>query len=116
MYILENAIAVALVDQFSEDKKSAIIRDVVRAHLTVKADVYGRETALSAQVGTAIREMAKKKTSEVVETWRSEVEAMVETKLGGQYKQAVFTALAKAMNNIDFTGISVTFDFQRYSD
>lgn len=51
--VLENAIAVAIAESFTPERREQIIKDVVRAHLTHKESSYDRETKVEIMMAAA---------------------------------------------------------------
>jgi hypothetical protein len=109
---IQNAIAVALAESFSPERKDRLIKDIVRAHLNVKQNSYDRETLLNQQVGNTIREMARVEVGNLVETWRPKVNEIVAKALGPSFQDALFERLKDALQSIrvDTTSIRVQFD------
>lgn len=109
-----NAIAVALAESFGPARRDALMRDVIRAHLSAKANSYDRETLLSKTVGDMVRGMASEAVREKVETWRPEVEAIVGSALGDTFKGAALAQLQAAMQRVVLSNLSInvtaTFD------
>ena len=79
---IQNAIAVGIAESFSGEKKEAIIRDIVRAHLSVKESSYDKETLLSKVVGQGIRKIASEALAAKVEEARPAIERTVLEVLG----------------------------------
>lgn len=104
---IQNAIAVALVEQFSPERQQQLLLDIVRAHLTVKKDNYSRETLLGAQVGGEIRKMASEHMATVIETWRPQVYKIVEKSMGRKFQENVFAQLEASLKNKMISGISI---------
>ena len=111
---IQNAIAVALADAFSPEKKDALIRDIVRAHLSVKKDSYSRDTLLSAQVGDLIRKVAQEEMVIRVQEMKPEIQKRVRKVLGKQFEESVYLQLEQSLKNIKIVdmSISVTPDFE----
>ena len=111
---IQNAIAVALTDAFSPEKKDALIRDIVRAHLSVKKDNYSRDTLLSAQIGDLIRKVAQEEMVTRVQEMKPEIQKRVRKVLGKQFEESVYLQLEQSLKNIKIVdmSISVTPDFE----
>jgi hypothetical protein len=104
---IQNAIALALVDAFSSEKKDQLIRDVVRAHLTARSDSWGRDTILSKAVGDMLRKTAEDKMRETVASWKPDIEAMVVKKLGEPFKNSIISSLEKSLSNLLVSNLRV---------
>lgn len=109
-----NAIAVALAESFGPDRRDALMRDVIRAHLSVKANSYDRETLLSKTVGDLVRGMAAEAVKAKVETWRPDVERIVGSAMGDNFKEVALNQLSAAMQRVVLSNLSIsvaaTFD------
>ena len=114
--VLENAIAVAIAESFTPERREQIIKDVVRAHLTHKESSYDRETILSKLVGQSIREAAVAKTKELVEKMKPEVDKRVEKLLGPTFKAAVFAALDAALAHVVVSNMVIDIKFNPVCD
>lgn len=75
--VIQNAIAVALAEAFSEERRTEIIRDVVRAHLNHKERSYDKETFLSKIVGKQIREMSLECVKDQLDLFRPDLEKLI---------------------------------------
>ena len=105
---IQNAIAVALVDAFSPEKKDALIRDIVRAHLSAKKDSYSRDTLLSAQIGDLIRKVAQEEIVSRVQEMKPEIVKRVRKVLGKQFEESVYLTLEKSLKNIKIVDMSIS--------
>lgn len=105
--LIKNAIAVAIAETFSPEKKDALIRDVVRAHLQYKENSYDKETILSKKVGEFIRRIALEEVGNVLDTMRPDVERIVQETLGPQFKDSVFANLKRGLQSVIVRNISV---------
>ena len=105
--VLTNAIAVAISTALDDMTRAKVIEDVVRAHLSVKQNSYDRETLLSAQVGNAIRSMAKKALEERLEVLRPEVDNAVKNALGPNFDDEVMDQLKAALSQIVLGSIQI---------
>ena len=105
--LLINAIAVALAQAFTPERKDQLIRDVVRAHLTVKRNAYDKNTILDDQVGALIRQIASEKLREEVESLRPAIEAEIVKALGPNFKTSIVSQVASALQRISFNNLSV---------
>lgn len=102
---IQNAIAVSIAEAFPPEKRDQLLRDIVRAHLSLKQNPYDKETILSAAVGSQIRKIASDKMNEIVAGWRDEVGEIVEKAIGGQYKDSVMLQLQRSLSNITVRGL-----------
>jgi len=105
---IQNAIAVALTDAFSPEKKDTLIRDIVRAHLSVKKDSYSRDTLLSAQVGDLIRKVAQEEMVTRVQEMKPEIQKRVRKVLGKQFEESIYCQLEQALKNMKIVDISIS--------
>ncbi len=113
---IQNAIAVGIAESFTSEKKDAMIRQVVRAHLTMKDD-SGRfgdrdKTILDKAVGDMIRKESEEELGRVMETMKPKVCALVREVLGPQYQEVVFDKLKTALSNIRISNLSVSAVFE----
>lgn len=105
---IQNAIAVALAEALSPERKDAMIRDIVRAHLTVKDGIYGRETVLGKTIGNLLRIEAEKQVREIFEDKVApRVRGIVLDALGPAWVDAICTQLKTAIAKRMVTGITV---------
>ncbi|MCA9817086.1 MAG: hypothetical protein KC652_18375 [Cyanobacteria bacterium HKST-UBA01] len=74
---IQNAIAVAISESFTPERRDELLRDAIRAHLTVKASSYDKETLFSATVNKQLREMVGTELEKEVQKMRPELEALV---------------------------------------
>jgi hypothetical protein len=95
-----NAIAIAIAESFSGERRDAMIRDIVRAHLAYKESVYDKETLLAKRVGKIIRDIAEQKLAEVVQSWEPDIEAVVNRCLGPVCKATVLEQLERAIQRV----------------
>lgn len=112
---IRNAIAVALAESFSGEKKDALIRDVVRAHLQYKENSYDKETILGKRVGGLIRTIALEEVDKVIHSMRPDVECIVSELLGPSFKESVFENLRRALKNVVVKGITIDVNLERES-
>lgn len=104
---LQNAIAVALVDAFSPDKRDALIRDLVRAHLATKIDPYSRETIISRTVGDHVRRVARDILAARLEEMNGEIEAIVRSILGPRFEKQVLDQLKESLGRIYANSLTI---------
>jgi len=113
---INNAIAVALAESFGGEKRDALIRDIIRAHLAHKENSYDKETLLSKRVGQLIRNMTQESFEAEVEKWRPEVDAVVREHLGSQFKTNVFEALRNALTGVVIRNLVLSGEFNADDD
>lgn len=104
---IQNAIAVAITEAFSQDKRDQLLRDIIRAHMSVKQNSYDRETLLSKEVGQMVRSVAVKVMKAKVEEWRPEIEAIVSKMIGPNFKANVTQQLEVALGNMAYRNINI---------
>ena len=105
---LKNAIAVALAESFSGERRDALLRDIVRAHLTHKESQYDKQTMLAKHVGQAIRKMASEALMERLESMKPDVYQIVGEMLGEPFRESVYEHLRNALRHVIVSGISVS--------
>lgn len=107
---IQNAIAVAIAESFSPEKRDALLRDTVRAHLSLKQNSYDKETILSKQVGQQIREYAKEAVKELLEGLKPEIQKITSECLGPQFKESIFEQLKNALAYKTVGAIQINVD------
>lgn len=106
--MIANAIAVAISDAFTPEKRDAMIRDVIRAHLSVKQNSWDKDTLLSKAVGDQIRKMTDESVRERVAQMGDEVRALVTKTLGPQFQESVLTQLQAALGRMATSNLTLT--------
>lgn len=74
---IQNAIAVAIAEAFTPERRDELVRDAIRAHLTIKSSSYDKETLFSTAVNKQLREMVGAELEKEVQSMRPELEALV---------------------------------------
>lgn len=105
--MIANAIAVAIAESFSPEKKDQVIRDIVRAHLATKQNSYDRETILSAAVSTQIRQLASEAVRLKVASMADDVNAAVDKALGPQFRESVMAQLQASLARLTVANIQI---------
>lgn len=105
---ISNAIAVALAESFSGDKRDALLRDIIRAHLSAKENSYDKETLLGKRIGQMVREMAKEALEEEVKKLRPRIVEIVRKALGPGFEEEVCNQLERGLSYRKVEGISVS--------
>ena len=105
---IQNAIAVALAESFSGEKRDALLRDIIRAHLSSKANSYDKETLLSKTVGDMVRKYAQEAVLAEVEKAKPQIEAMVQSVLGPGFADDVCRQLEYGLSRKKVEGIAVS--------
>lgn len=95
---IQNAIAVALAEAFTPEKKDVLLRDLIRAHLTTKKGPYDKETLLSETVNTHIKLIVKDQLEKDLQAMRPEVEVLVSKFFGSTVKPQITENLEKAIS------------------
>lgn len=113
---INNAIAVALAEAFSPEKRDALLRDLVRTILSQKASSYGKETLLSAAVHTRLVTMVQVKLEKTIDELRPEVEVLVEEALGPRFKLNVLDGVKHGLNQIVMNNIKVKVELEPKHD
>lgn len=104
---LKDAIAVALVEAFSPEKRDALMRDVVRAHLAYKTNSWDKQTLLGVAVGKMIRKVATEEMNKRLEEMRPRIAEMVRGALGSKFEASVFLSLTGALQSVAIRNIRV---------
>jgi len=104
---IQNAIAIGIAESFSSEKKDSIIRDVVRAHLSVKENSYSKETLLSRTVGDMIRKIAADVLEKEIEKLRPSIEETVRNVLGDGFEKTICDQLKSGLIARQVSGIKV---------
>ncbi len=102
---IRNAIAVALSESFSPDKKEALIRDIIRAHLEVHESPYSKDTLLSKTVGNMIRTIAVEEVTKLIEANKPRIAAIVRSQLGNNFVESVIRQLENALAHVVVSNI-----------
>ncbi len=109
---IQNAIAIGIAESFSPEKKDVIIRDIVRAHLSVKENSYSKQTLLSRIVGEQIRRMAEEVLSQEIEKSRPAIENTVREALGPGFQDSICNQLKAGLVNRKVRNISVNVEME----
>jgi hypothetical protein len=108
---INNAIAVALAETFTDERRDAMLRDIIRAHLAYKGDsYYNKETILSKVVGEQVRKMVNERLLAKVVEWRPQIEDVVDRTLGPSARDAVCAALGRALAGVKLDNLTVSLD------
>lgn len=105
---IKNALAVAVAESFAPDKRDALLRDIIRTHISAKKDDYSKQTILDAAVGSQIRSMATNVLTAEIEKMRPEVEAIVAEMLGPKFKIDVIAQLKLALSHVSLNNLTIT--------
>lgn len=109
---IQNAISIALTEALSQKDKDILLRDVVRAHMNYKENSYDRETLLSKQVGETVRRIASEKMALILESWKPEVEAVVEKTLGKNIKVDILSQIEYALGRATIANMKISIDLK----
>jgi flagellar motor switch protein FliG len=107
---IENAIALAIAESFTPERKEAMVRDIVRAHLSYRESTYDKETLLSKAVGKIVRDIATEKMTAIVNDMRPKIEGIIVSCLGPAFKESVFKQLDYALKNKMISNIRIMAD------
>ena len=105
---IQNAIAVAIAESFTGEKRDALLRDIIRAHISYKQNSYDKETLLSKTIGNMVREIAQEAIKKQVDKARPAIEKMVIEHLGPGFEQSICTQLRDGLAYRKVQGISVS--------
>lgn len=106
--MIADAIAVAIAEAFSPEKKDQVLRDIVRAHLAHKANSYDRDTMLSKAVGDGIRSMASEAVKAKIESMREDVYRVVDEEVGPKFRDAVLGGLKASLAQLTISNICIS--------
>jgi len=110
---IRDAIAVAIAESFSPERREAIIRDVVRAHLQIREGTYDKETLLSKQVGAQIRQIAQDEVKIIISSLEPAIRERVRKTLGEGFSDSVLCQLENALSCKVVDGISVSVSLSK---
>lgn len=105
---IQNAIAVAIAESFSGEKRDAIVRDIVRAHLSMKANSYDKETLLGKRIGDAIRSIAVEAIQAEVDAIKPAIAKVVHDALGPGFEEEVCQQLRSGLAYRKVEGVNVS--------
>jgi hypothetical protein len=105
---IQNAIAVAIAETFTGEKRDALLRDIIRAHLSHKESSYDKETLLSKQVGGMVRQIAMECVKKEVDHVRPAIERVVKELLGPGFEESVCDQLREGMARRKVEGVTVS--------
>lgn len=105
---IQNAIAVAVAESFSGEKRDALLRDIIRAHLSAKENSYDKETLLNKRVGSMIRTYAGECLEAELQALKPKIAEIVNKHLGPGFEEEVCSQLIKGLTYRKVTGISVS--------
>lgn len=105
--MIQNAIAIAITEAFSPEKRDQVLRDVVRAHLSVKQNSYDRETLLQKTIGEQIRLHANEAVKAKIAELAPEIRATVDKALGPQFSESVIAQLNASLASVLVSGIRI---------
>jgi len=107
---VQNAIAVAIAESFTAERRDSLLRDVVRAHLSQRVDTYSKDTLLSKSVGDAIRAIAKESILARIDELKPQIYRIVQETLGAKFEVSVMMQLRDALTNKIVTRLSIAAD------
>lgn len=113
---IQNAIAVALAESFTSEKKEAMVRDIVRAHLQHRENSYDKETLLAKRVGALMRQVAEEVLKAEVETLRPDIEKAIREKLGPQFRLNLIEQVQSALSKVVLSSLRVSVHVDDITD
>lgn len=113
---IKDAVAVALAECFSPERRDALIRDIIREHLTAKRETYSRETLLTETVGRAIKAIAEEALKVELEKMEPEVHALIAKQFGEGMKDSIFEQLKTSLSRMTAQGIQIKVEFTDWED
>lgn len=105
---IQNAVAIALAESFTQEKRDALFRDVIRAHLSVKANSYDKETLLSKRIGDMVRSGADEALRIKLDEMKPEIMKIVSESLGSRFAESVYAQVRHAVAQVTVGSIHVT--------
>lgn len=114
--MITNAIAVAISEAFAPEKRDALLRDVIRAHLTTKKNSYDKHTLLDEEVGKVIRAVAQEMVVARIEELRPDIEKVVRSTLGKGFETSVIEGLKSSLKNCRITRVDVRAEIDHDED
>lgn len=114
--VIRDAIAVAIAEALSPERRDGIIRDVVRAHLSAKVSDYSKDTLLGKAVGDAVRAMTLDALMPVLGSLRPDVERIVTRSLGPAFAASVVAQVEAALKQVIVDSLSVNVTLGRSED
>lgn len=112
--VIRNAVAVAIAESFAPEKRDALLRDIIRAHLQVRASEYDKDTLLGKKVGEIVRRVAMEEVGDVLDSMRPNIERIIQEALGPQFKESVYTSLRTGLQRLAISNISVSVNMDHY--
>jgi hypothetical protein len=113
---IQNAVAIALAESFSQEKRDAMFRDVIRAHLSVRENTYDKETLLTKRVGTMIRAAADEAVKLKLDELKPEIMKIVSDSLGSRFAESIYAQVRQAVANVTVSSIRVTAELDASED
>lgn len=110
---IRNAIAVAVAESFTADRRDALLRDIIRAHLQYRENAYDKETLLSKAVGQVIRKVGMEEVARQLETMRPDIERIVADLMGPQFREGVYRALRSSLGRIVVDNLIVSVELAK---
>jgi flagellar biosynthesis/type III secretory pathway protein FliH len=105
---IQNAIAVAIAESFTGAKRDALLRDIIRAHMSVKQNSYDKETLLAKTIGQMVRDYAQECIKKEVENAKPMIEKTVREALGPGFEESICRQLRDGLAYRKVKGISVS--------
>lgn len=97
---IKNAVAVAIAEALSPDRRDAILTDVIRTYLSEKKDSYSKETILDGAVRKAVLKMAEEVIEEKMVELSPRIKVIVASTLGPSFQDSVCDSVANGLNNL----------------
>lgn len=113
---IQNAVAIALAESFGPEKRDAMFRDVIRAHLSVKENSYDKETLLTKRVGAMIRTAADEAVRARLDELKPEIMKIVSDSMGARFAESIYAQVRQAVASVTVSSIRVTAELDASED
>lgn len=107
---IRDAIAIGIAEAFSPERRDALLRDIIRAHLQYRENSYDKETLLGKRIGGLVREIASQAAKERVEELRPQICAIVREHLGERFEETLFAQLRERLGAAVVSNVRLAVD------
>ena len=109
--VIRDAIAVAIAESFTGEKRDALIRDIVRAHLQYRANNYDKETLLGNKVNEIIGQMVSDQIVVTLQEMRPHVNRIVSEVLGDSFRDSLYKSLEAGLKSLAVGNLRIKVDY-----